>query len=59
MVREIEVEMPAGATLDDLLRTLAIRPEGLVLVVDGRTAEGSQVLDGADEVHLIPALSGG
>jgi len=58
-VREVELEMAAGATLDDLLEAMAVKPRGLVLVVNGRTADRRQVLCEADDVHLIPALSGG
>ena len=59
IVREVLLELAAGATLEDLLRAMAIEPEGLVLVVNGRVAGGGQVLCEADAVHLIPALSGG
>jgi molybdopterin converting factor small subunit len=33
--------------------------ESILLVVNGRQAAETQVLANGDEVHLIPALSGG
>lgn len=61
LVRQLEIELPALSTLADLFRALDLPPDpkGLLLVVNGRTAELSRVLEDADEVHLIPALSGG
>ena len=59
LVRRLEVALPAGGTLADLLRALDLQAEGLLLVVNGRTAHLARVLEEADEVHLIPALSGG
>ena len=60
-VRHLAVELPACATLADLLEVLEIRPEAgaVLLVVEGGTAEPSRMLQEGDEVHLIPALSGG
>ena len=60
-VRHLELELPAAATLADLLAALDIRGDlkGLLLVVNGRTADPRQELKEADDVHLIPALSGG
>jgi len=59
-VRMLEVDLPAGATLAELLRALDFQGEKhLLLVVNGRTAQPAQALGDADEVHLIPALSGG
>jgi sulfur carrier protein ThiS len=53
--------LPTGSTLGDLLRTLDIAPKGdaVLLVVNGRQAQATQVLGDGDEVNLIPALSGG
>jgi len=59
IVRQLAAELPDGATLGGLLGVLDIKPKGLLLVVNGRTAEPSLVLEEGDEVHLIPALSGG
>jgi len=61
VVRQLEVELPAGGTLADLLEALELRPEpgAVLLVVNGGTADPSLRLRAGDEVHLIPALSGG
>lgn len=59
IVRRLEVDLPEGSTLADLLQAVAVAPKGLLLVVNGRTAKREQVLAGGDEVDLIPALSGG
>lgn len=60
-VRRLEVDLPAHGTLADLLAMLDLRPDpkGLLLVVNGRTAGPERVLAQGDEVHLIPAISGG
>ncbi len=59
--RHLEIEITQGSTLSDLLRMLEITldPESMLLVVNGRTAELSQVLHEGDEVNLMPAISGG
>ena len=60
-VRRLEVTLPAGSTLADLLVRLEVEPnqDSILLVINGRQADASQALAGGDEVHLIPALSGG
>lgn len=59
-VRQVELDMPAGSTLADLLGRMEVADhEGILLVINGRTAEPGQVLAEGDEVHLIPAVSGG
>lgn len=61
MVRHLEVQLPERSVLADLLAALEIRQDlkGVLLVVNGRTAEPSKVLEEGDDVHLIPAISGG
>ena len=60
MVRNVEVDLPPGSTLGDLLARLEIpEQEGVLLVVNGRTAAPGQALGEGDVVNLIPALSGG
>ena len=61
MVGQLEVDMPEGSTLEDLLSHLAIElePESLLLVVNGRNEEKSYVLSEMDKVNLMPVLSGG
>ena len=59
--RRLETTLPNGSTLADLLAWLQIplHQESTLLVVNGRQAELGQPLHESDEVHLIPALSGG
>ncbi len=61
LISRLVVELPAGSDLAAVLRLLDIQtdPEELLLVVNTRTANPDQVLNDGDEVHLIPALSGG
>ena len=60
-LRRLEVALPAGSTLADLLARLDVEfnHDSILLVINGRQADASQVLGESDEVHLIPALSGG
>jgi len=57
----VEVNMPAGSTLGDLLASLEItqHPDSLLLAVNGRVADIDQVLRPGDQVNLMPAISGG
>ena len=61
LVGRMEVSMPPGSSVDDLLEHLDIElaPENLLLVVNGRMAELTQTLRDGDEVNLMPAISGG
>jgi molybdopterin converting factor small subunit len=63
VLRRLEVELPAGSTLADLLARLELevdsQQDAILLVINGRQAEAGQALADGDEVHLIPALSGG
>ena len=60
-ISRLELNLPEGTTLADLLAELDIRmdPDALLLVVNSRMAEESQVLYPGDQVNLMPALSGG
>ncbi len=59
-MRELAVDLDPGARVEDLLASLDLADQGgLMLVVNGRTAKLTQELEDGDEVHLIPALSGG
>ncbi len=54
-------DRPAGSTLNMLLHRLegGVDVENTLLVINGRNADlNHQLLDG-DQVHLIPAISGG
>ncbi len=58
---KLVVEMPPGSTLNNLLNKLDfyVDIENILVVVNGRNTEmNHQLLDG-DQVHLIPAISGG
>ena len=60
-LRRLDMTLPPGSTLADLLDRLALprRDESILLAINGRQADAGHVLHDADEVHLIPALSGG
>jgi molybdopterin converting factor small subunit len=61
MIRRLDMTLPPVSALADLLSALAIEAnqEATLLVVNGRTADPMQALQDGDEVHLIPAMSGG
>ena len=58
---KLSLELPPGSTLEDLLRRLHIKLDlqNTLLVVNGRNVELDHVLLEGDQVHLIPAISGG
>jgi sulfur carrier protein ThiS len=56
----VRVELPAGATLHDLLRQLRIPDEvPCLLLVNGRDVEPTVRLSGGDVVSVLPPLVGG
>lgn len=61
LIRRLEVELPGGSRVADLLKTLeiALPVEALMLAVNGRVAEPETTLQDGDEVNLMPAISGG
>jgi sulfur carrier protein ThiS len=61
LIRELEVELPPGATLQELLtrQGIIVDSENFLLVVNSRNVEPDQVLNDGDDVDLIPAISGG
>ena len=61
LLRRLEVELSPASTLRDVLDQLAIPSdrEAILMVINGRTADPEQALNDGDEVHLIPAISGG
>lgn len=61
LVSRLEVEIPSGSSVADLLHYLAIdlEPEHLLLAVNGRVADMNQTLHAGDQVNLMPAISGG
>jgi len=61
MQRCIDLEMPEGSTIRDIMERLALElaPEHLLLVVEGKVVEEDYVLREGEQVSLIPAMSGG
>ncbi len=61
LVSRLELEIPSGSSLADLIQYLAIdlEPEHLLLVINGRVAELNRTLHTGDQVNLMPAISGG
>jgi sulfur carrier protein ThiS len=61
LIRRLQVELPPGSTLQDLLtrQGIVIDDENFLTVVNNRNVEPDQVLKDGDEVDLIPAISGG
>ena len=60
-LRHLDVRLPDGSDLHSLLTQLEIELEAdhLLLVVNGRLAAATQILEQGDRVSLMPALSGG
>jgi MoaD family protein len=67
-VDEVMIELDTGATVNDLLDTLAERFDNpvfsdnetlLMLMVNKNNAPRQTVLMGGDVVHLLPILGGG
>lgn len=58
---QLEITLPEGSTVQDLINTLNITlpPDSLLLVVNGRMAEAETALQDGDTVNLMPAISGG
>ncbi|HSO27369.1 MAG TPA: MoaD/ThiS family protein [Anaerolineales bacterium] len=59
--RRLEVDLPDGGTLGELIHQLEITlpVDAMLLVVNGRHAPLETRLQPGDEVHLMPAISGG
>ncbi len=59
--RRLQITLAPASCLVEVLDRLAIPldEESILLVVNGRVAGSDQTLADGDEVHLIPALSGG
>ena len=61
MISRMDVDLPSGSTLADLLQRLEIdlAPDHLLLAVNGRVADLERVLEDNDTINLMPAISGG
>lgn len=58
--REINVELPEGSSIKDLLENLGISPNAVSLsTVNGVFAGLEKTLNNRDQVNLIPFLGGG
>jgi len=59
--RRLQITLPPGSRLADALERIAVPrdDESILLIINGRVAAPGQPLADGDEVHLIPALSGG
>jgi molybdopterin converting factor small subunit len=60
-VRKLDVELPPGSSLADLLLLLdiSIDPELLLFVINGKLADINTEIMDHDIINLIPAISGG
>jgi sulfur carrier protein ThiS len=58
---KLEMEVPEGTTVEDVYTSLGLTlgVEHLLLMVNGKLADLDQPLIGGDDVHFIPAMSGG
>jgi len=61
LVRCLEIDLPGGSRVSDLLMSLEITLplDALLLAVNGRVAEPEQILIEGDQVNIMPAISGG
>lgn len=61
LVSKLDVPLAPESTLKDLLSHLEIDfpLDSMLLAVNGRLAEVNHVLHDADQVNLMPAISGG
>ena len=60
-VSQLEVSLAPESTLNDLLAHLDIDfpIDSMLLVLNGRLVEADHILHDADQVNLMPAISGG
>lgn len=54
-----DVEVPEGATVDDVLRRFEVPTEDRVVLVNGRVTPLDRVLEEEDVLAAFPALAGG
>ena len=61
IIRQLEVTIPPGSDLLELLRQLQIEfdSEQIMLVVNGIMVDEHAILKDGDRVNLMPAISGG
>lgn len=61
LVGRLEIPWSPGMDIDQVIRSLGLEidEEHVLLVAGGMNRERSYVLQDGDELHLIPAISGG
>ena len=61
LVRTIEISVPEGITVADVIARLEIKiaADDLLITVNGQIVDESQMLVAGDRVDFIPAISGG
>ena len=59
--REVDVTLLTGSSIEDLLHDLGVTVpiEAMLMVMNGRLVEPQQRLQDGDQIHLMPAMSGG
>jgi molybdopterin synthase catalytic subunit/molybdopterin converting factor small subunit len=55
----VEVELPEGALVSDLLAAMEIAPRSCVVAINREYADPSEPVGPGDEVALVPPVSGG
>jgi sulfur carrier protein ThiS len=61
MLNRLEVELPGGSPVQDLVRQIHIDLDidYLLLAVNGRVVVPEHILEDGDQVNVMPAISGG
>lgn len=61
LIDKVEVSLPIGSTMQDLLDYLRVElsPDALLLVINGIVADEETRLKDNDIINLMPAISGG
>src|SRR5215212_9534661 len=55
----VEVELPDGAVVSDLLAAMEVAPRSCVVAINREYADEQAVVRAGDEVALVPPVSGG
>ena len=55
----VEVELPEGARVADLLAAMDVAPRSCVVAINREYADEGAVVQAEDEVALVPPVSGG
>jgi len=61
VIRQVDLDLLQGSTVSDVLTTLGVTLDidSLLIAVNGRVADGDQLLNHNDKINLMPAISGG